>query len=74
LRKYLEHQGAWSEQDERRFSEEVQAELKTCIERAEAAPQPAIGTMFEQVFEHMPEHLQQQQRECVDGPRARKNH
>ena len=74
LRKYLEHQGAWSEAEEKRFSDEVHAELKTCIERAEAAPLPAIGTMFEQVFEHMPEHLRQQQREAVDGPRAKKNH
>ena len=50
------------------------AELKLCIDRAEAAPGPAIGTMFEQVFEHMPEHLRQQQRECVEGARAKKVH
>jgi 2-oxoisovalerate dehydrogenase E1 component alpha subunit len=74
LRRYLEHQDAWSEADEKRFSEEVSAELKTCIERAEAAPPPSIGSMFEEVFEHMPEHLRQQQRECVDGPRAKKSH
>jgi hypothetical protein len=30
--------------------------------------------MFEQVFERMPKHLQEQQRECADGPRARKPH
>jgi 2-oxoisovalerate dehydrogenase E1 component alpha subunit len=74
LRKYLEHQSGWSEADEKRFGEEVAAELKVCIDRAEAAAVPAIGTMFEQVFEHMPEHLRQQQRECEQGPRAKKNH
>jgi len=74
LRKYLELQGGWSEQDEKRFVEQVLAELKECIERAEATPAPPVGTVFEQVFEHMPEHLRQQQRECVDGPRARKPH
>ncbi len=74
MRKYLEQKGAWSEQDEKRFGEEVQAELQTCIDRAENAPPPSIGSMFEQVFEHMPPHLQQQQRECESGPRARKNH
>ena len=73
LRKYLEHQDAWSEAEEKRFSDEVHAELKTCIDRAEAAPQPPIGSIFEQVFEHMPDHLRQQQRECVDGPRAKKH-
>lgn len=74
LRRYLEHQGAWSEQDEKRYEAEVVAELQACIDRAESAPQPSIGSMFEQVFERMPKHLLEQQRECVDGPRARKAH
>jgi pyruvate dehydrogenase E1 component alpha subunit len=74
MRKYLELQGAWSEQDEKRYTDEVNAEVQVCIDRAEAASQPSIGSMFEQVFEHMPQHLAEQQRECVDGARARKNH
>jgi len=74
LRKYLELQGALSEADDKRFEAEVTAELKTCIERAEAAPLPPVSTIFEQVFEDMPEHLRQQMRECVEGPRARKSH
>jgi pyruvate dehydrogenase E1 component alpha subunit len=74
MRKYLEHQAAWSDADEKRFEAEVHAELQACIDRAEAAPQPPIGSMFEQVFERMPKHLQEQQRECVDGQRARKPH
>jgi TPP-dependent pyruvate/acetoin dehydrogenase alpha subunit len=74
MRKYLEHHAAWSDADEKRFEAEVNAELQTCIDRAEAAPPPPIGSMFEQVFERMPKHLQEQQRECVDGPRARKPH
>jgi 2-oxoisovalerate dehydrogenase E1 component alpha subunit len=74
MRKYLEHQGAWSDADEKRFETDVNAELQACIDRAEAAPQPPIGSMFEQVFERMPKHLQEQQRECVDGQRARKPH
>jgi pyruvate dehydrogenase E1 component alpha subunit len=74
LRRYLELQGAWTEQDEKRLHDEVTAELKVCIDRAEAAPPPPLSTMFEQVFEEMPEHLQQQMRECVEGPRVRKGH
>ena len=42
--------------------------------RSVSAAPPAVATMFEQVFEHMPDHLKEQQRECVDGPRARKAH
>lgn len=74
LRKYLELQGAWSEQEEKRFEAEVTAELKACLDRAESTPPPPLSTMFEQVFEEMPEHLQQQMRECLEGPRVRKGH
>jgi 2-oxoisovalerate dehydrogenase E1 component alpha subunit len=73
LRKYLEQLSGWSEQDEKRFEADVTAELQTCIERAEAAVAPSIASMFEQVYEQMPEHLREQQRECVNGPRARKH-
>jgi 2-oxoisovalerate dehydrogenase E1 component alpha subunit len=73
LRKHLELLSGWSEQEEKRFEGEVHAELQACIERAEAAPAPPIASMFEQVFEHTPEHLREQQRECVSGPRARKH-
>ena len=73
LRKHLELLSGWSDQEEKRFEGEVYAELQTCIERAEAAPAPPIASMFEQVFEHTPEHLREQQRECVSGPRARKH-
>jgi len=74
LRKYLDRQGAWSDAQEQALEAEVADELKQCIERAEAAPPPSIATMFEEVFEHMPEHLVEQQRECVQGPRAKKGH
>jgi hypothetical protein len=30
--------------------------------------------MFEDVYEHMPQHLVEQQAEAVNGPRARKRH
>lgn len=74
LRKYLEHKGGWSEAQEQALEAEVAEELKQCIERAEATPPPSIASMFEDVYEHMPEHLVEQQRECVQGPRAKKGH
>jgi 2-oxoisovalerate dehydrogenase E1 component alpha subunit len=73
LRKYLELLSGWSDQEEKQFEAEVTSELQACIERAEAAAPPSIGSMFEQVYEQMPEHLREQQRECVAGPRARKH-
>lgn len=74
LRRHLERLEAWSERQEKKFADEVQKELQVCIERAEAAPAPPLGTMFEEVYAEMPWHLADQLRECVDGPRTRKKH
>ncbi|MDD9936287.1 MAG: thiamine pyrophosphate-dependent enzyme [Myxococcales bacterium] len=74
LRKYLEHQGAWTTEDEQRFTAEAQAELKGCIDKAENTPEPSIASMFEDVYATMPAHLAEQQRQCVEGPRAKKKH
>jgi 2-oxoisovalerate dehydrogenase E1 component alpha subunit len=74
LRRYLEREGAWSEAEQSAAEDKVNAELAVCIEKAEAAPAPSVASMFEDVFEHMPAHLIEQQAECVDGPRTRKRH
>jgi len=74
LRRYLERAHGYTEAEHAMIEEQVQAELNTAIERAEAAAAPSIGSMFEDVFEHMPAHLLEQQAECVNGPRSRKRH
>ena len=74
MRKYLEGLGAWSEQDQLACEAATKEEVRVCVERAENAQAPGIETMFEDVFEHMPQHLQEQQAQCVAGPRARKRH
>jgi 2-oxoisovalerate dehydrogenase E1 component alpha subunit len=74
LRLYLERQRAFSAADQTALEERVQAELNACIEKAEDAPLPSIASMFEDVYEHTPNHLLEQQTECVNGPRAKKRH
>ncbi|HEX2677945.1 MAG TPA: thiamine pyrophosphate-dependent enzyme [Polyangiales bacterium] len=74
LRRYLEREGGWSDAEQQAAEEKITAELSACIEKAEAAPAPSIASMFEDVFEHMPPHLVEQQAECVNGPRTRKRH
>jgi pyruvate dehydrogenase E1 component alpha subunit len=74
LRAYLERQRAWSEAEQLALEERINSELGSCIERAEAAPQPSIASMFEDVFEFTPSHLLEQQAECAKGPRAKKRH
>jgi 2-oxoisovalerate dehydrogenase E1 component alpha subunit len=73
LRAHLERQHALTAADQVALEERVQAELNVCIERAEAAPSPSIESMFEDVFEELPSHLREQQRECVNGPRAKRH-
>jgi len=74
LRRYLERQDAWSEEKQAAYEAEVAEEMRACIERAEHAEPPSIESMFEDVYERMPEHLREQQAACADGPRARKKH
>lgn len=74
LRKHLEQLGAYSDADEKRLTDEVHAELQGCIDRAEAAAPPELASMFEQVFETMPGHLKEQQRESASCGRPAKNH
>jgi pyruvate dehydrogenase E1 component alpha subunit len=74
LRAYLERLGGWSEDEEKAFLDDTVDELKACIEQAEAAPLPGVATMFEEVYAQMPQHLTEQQAECVEGPRVRKKH
>jgi 2-oxoisovalerate dehydrogenase E1 component alpha subunit len=73
LRAYLERHRALSAADQIALEERVQAELSACIERAEASSTPSIASMFEDVYEHVPVHLREQQAECVDGPRAKRH-
>jgi pyruvate dehydrogenase E1 component alpha subunit len=74
LRLYLERNRQLSDADQVELEERTQAELSACIENAEAAAAPSISSMFEDVFEHTPRHLLEQQSECLNGPRATKRH
>jgi pyruvate dehydrogenase E1 component alpha subunit len=74
MKKYLDGRGLWSEAQERELTEEVQRELRACIEAAEHKPAPAIASMFEGVYAELPEHLKLQLAECERGPRAPKKH
>jgi pyruvate dehydrogenase E1 component alpha subunit len=74
LRLYLERQRAWNDADQAALEERVGSELSSCIDKAEATAAPSVSSMFEDVYEHLPSHLREQQAECVNGQRARKRH
>jgi pyruvate dehydrogenase E1 component alpha subunit len=73
LRTYLERQRAFQAADQVALEERIQSELTSCIERAEATAPPSIESIFEDVFEEMPAHLQEQMAECLNGPRAKRH-
>jgi pyruvate dehydrogenase E1 component alpha subunit len=73
LRAYLERERAFQAADQVALEERIQAELTACIERAEATAPPQLESMFEDVFEELPTHLQEQLAECLNGPRAKRH-
>ena len=73
-REYLLGKAWWSDDEEEALRQQIEAELKVCIEQAEATAKPPLATMFEQVYKDQPDHLREQQGECESGPRARDVH
>ncbi len=74
LRKHLDHVSAWDDTQEEAWRKQTEAELKACITAAEAKPKPALETIFEDVWEEKPWHLEEQCQALLDGPRAKDHH
>lgn len=74
MRSHLEQRKLWTEQDQQAWEQEVHQEMSACIERAENAPKPPLSSMFRDVYATQPAHLQDQERECVEGPRYKSEH
>ncbi|MDG2148157.1 MAG: thiamine pyrophosphate-dependent dehydrogenase E1 component subunit alpha [Planctomycetota bacterium] len=60
FRKYLENQDLWSEVQENALHEELKAGINASVKVAENAPQPALETLFTDVFEKVPPYLREQ--------------
>lgn len=73
-RRYLERQKAWSEDEERELRRSAQQEIKDCIARAEGKSTPELGTIFDDVYEDRPWHLDEQEAQLLNGPRPQKSH
>ncbi len=74
LRTHLESSMGWSETDEETLKQEVEAELRACIKRAEETSRPALSTLFNDVYEEQPWHLREQQEVLERGPRTTIGH
>lgn len=60
FKRWMLEQGAWSEDRDGAAREVIRAEIEQAIRTAEKAPQPEIGTLFEDVYHSMPAHLKHQ--------------
>ncbi len=74
MRTHLEGRGAWDEARDEAYKQEVETELKACITAAENKPKPELGTMFDDVFQHRPWHLEEQCEALLAGPRPKSEH
>lgn len=64
--------GIWDETRDRALRDELLAEVNQAIATAEAAPEPTIDTLFDDVFAQMPWHLREQKAECIASLEAEK--
>jgi pyruvate dehydrogenase E1 component alpha subunit len=65
FRKYLELGDLWSESQETELVERKKTEMNDSIKVAEAAGQPALDTLFTEVYETVPPHLRDQYDQLV---------
>jgi 2-oxoisovalerate dehydrogenase E1 component alpha subunit len=74
VRAYLEKHGLWDSGAEERLLGEVDASFREAVQVAERTSLPALESMFEDVYERPPWHLQEQRAEVLTGPRAPSPH
>jgi len=65
FRAYVRAQGAASEADEARWTEEINDAIGRAIQEAEALPPPPIESMFTDVYKDVPRHLEEQMKYAV---------
>jgi pyruvate dehydrogenase E1 component alpha subunit len=71
LRKHVEQRDVWSDDLDADWRSVCEAEVRTCVQRAEEKPAPELGDMFTDVYAEQPWHLREQEAQCLGGPRAR---
>lgn len=74
IRRYLEQHKAWDDNLEEALREDVDKRFREAVNAAEQTEPPSLASMFEDVYEKMPWHLQEQRDELLAGPRAPKAH
>jgi 2-oxoisovalerate dehydrogenase E1 component alpha subunit len=63
FRQYLEHKHLWNEDLEKEFQEKIRKEVLKAFSKAEKLKKPNIDELFTDVYDVIPSHLQEQQKE-----------
>jgi 2-oxoisovalerate dehydrogenase E1 component alpha subunit len=73
-RRYLETRGLWNQKLHDDYAREITDELQAAIKHAGEIGNPAVETMFDDVFAELPPHLVEQKAELMALPRAKSGH
>jgi 2-oxoisovalerate dehydrogenase E1 component alpha subunit len=74
LRQYLERRKLWDDRAELAHIAGIDQRFRTTVAISEKTPAPALESMFEDVYQKPPWHLQEQRAELLRGPRAPSAH
>ena len=71
LRKHIEQRAVWTAELEADWQAVCDEEVRACVRQAESTPASELRDVFRDVYAEQPWHLQEQEAECLHGPRAR---
>lgn len=66
FRKYLESRGLWNEDKEQEAKTRIRKEILKAFNAAEKEKKPALGSMFEDIYEELTPELKAQKRQLMD--------
>ncbi|MGZ3427183.1 MAG: thiamine pyrophosphate-dependent dehydrogenase E1 component subunit alpha [Polyangia bacterium] len=73
-RRYLETRKLWTQELHDQYSQEITDELMAAVKRAGELGNPAVETMFDDVFKELTPQLEEQKAELMSLPRAKPQH
>jgi 2-oxoisovalerate dehydrogenase E1 component alpha subunit len=74
LRQYLERRKAWDDRAEQALIADIDQRFRAAVSVSEKTPPPSLESIFEDVYQKPPWHLQEQRAELLRGPRAPSSH
>ncbi len=74
LRQYLERHKLWDDRTEQALVADIDQRFRAAVAISEKTPAPALESIFEDVYQKPPWHLQEQRADLLRGPRAPSSH